>query len=60
MEQDREGRSTHTVAAVYLEMLTQCMRHYHALPDVRTIEMDEIRVFYQQLIPELKRATKPK
>jgi hypothetical protein len=57
---DREGNPTHTVLTVYVEMLAQCMRHYHVLPDTRSIEMHEIRVFYRQLVPELRRATAPK
>lgn len=45
---------------VYREMIVQITRDYSGLPDVRTLSMSQIRFFYGGLVPELKRATKPK
>lgn len=58
---DRErGLLTHTVGAVYSEMILQVARDYSGLPDVRSLSMTEIRFFYEGLRAELRKATKPK
>lgn len=38
--------------------MLQCARDYAGVPDVRTLTIDEIDVFYWPLIPELLKATK--
>lgn len=38
--------------------LLQCARDYAGIPDVRTMTLDEIDIFYRALIPELLKATK--
>lgn len=38
--------------------MLQCARDYAGIPDVRTLTVDEIDVFYRPLIPELLKATK--
>jgi hypothetical protein len=45
------------LSAPLFKML-QCARDYAGIPDVRTLTIDEIDVFYQPLIPELLKATK--
>jgi hypothetical protein len=39
-------------------MLLQIVREYPALPDPRTMTIDEIRFFYNDLKPELRERTK--
>jgi hypothetical protein len=39
-------------------MLLQICREYPGLPDPRTLTLDEIRFFYDDLRPELKSRTK--
>lgn len=46
--------------ATYLEMLLQCARDYASLPDVRTLTVAQIVVFYDGLRPELRKHTKGK
>ena len=60
---DRETNEpieTHTPFNVYAEMLLQICRDYPGLPDPRTLELHEIRFFYDGLRADLKAATKPK
>ena len=46
--------------AVHTEMLLQVCRDYPGLPDPRTLQLCEIRFFYEGLRAELKEHTKPK
>lgn len=48
-----------TAPVVYREMIFQICRDYSGLPDVRTLNIDEIEFFYDGLRPELQRNTKP-
>jgi hypothetical protein len=60
---DRESETfvdTHTLLNVYAEMLMQICRDYPGLPDPRTLEMHEIRFFYDGIRAELRELTKPK
>jgi hypothetical protein len=57
-KEPQEGR--HVLVPVYIEMMMQCCRDYPGLPDVRTLTMSQIEVFYDWLRPGLKQATKPK
>jgi hypothetical protein len=41
-------------------MLLQICRDYHALPDLDTITLDQIRFFYEGLRDELKKLSAPK
>lgn len=50
----------HTLVAVYLTMLLQVMRDFPSLGDFRQLEMNEIRVLYRALTPELKKALEGK
>ena len=56
----KDGVDTHTVIAVYTEMILQVSRDYSGLPDIRTLSMTAIRFFYEGLRAELRKATKPK
>jgi len=46
--------------AVYSEMLLQIAREYPGLPDPRTMELEEIRFFYNGLRGDLRRASQRK
>jgi hypothetical protein len=41
-------------------MLVQVVRDYAGLPDFRTLKASDIRWLYEQLRPELERATRKK
>jgi len=41
-------------------MLYQISRDYKNLPEIRSLELYEIKFFYRGLIPELIKDTKPK
>jgi len=56
---DYHAGRDNTRAAVYPAMMTQVVRDYSGIPDYRTLTDTEIRFFYDQLRPELRRATKP-
>lgn len=53
-------RVMHNAANVYGEMLLQCCIDYSALPDPRTLTIDEIIFFYDGIRSTLHKATKPK
>lgn len=53
-----EAKGGHRWWGVHLEMLLTCCRWYHTLPDPRSLTAGEIRVYYDGLRPELRRATK--
>jgi hypothetical protein len=53
-------RVEHNAANVYGEMLLQCCIDYSALPDPRSLTVDEIIFFYDGLRATLRKATKPK
>jgi hypothetical protein len=44
---------------VYTEMILQVTRDFSGIPDYRTMNMSEIRYFYEGLRTELKEVTKP-
>jgi hypothetical protein len=56
----KHGVITHTLLAVYGEMLLQICRDYPGLPDPRTLSMSEIRFYYEGLRRELREHTKPR
>ena len=61
LPRDRKtGTQTHTMLAVYGEMLLQVCRDYPGLPDPRSLTLSEIRFFYEGLRAELKKHTRPK
>ena len=47
----------HTIWVVYREMLLHLVAEYPALPDPRTLTLDEIKFFFEAMRPALKRAT---
>ncbi len=49
-----------TAGIVYTEMLLQICRDYPALPDPRTLTVNEVRFFYEGLRSELEKHTEPK
>ena len=58
---DREsGAAVHTLQVVYKEMLRQVCRDYSGLPDFRTLELSDIRFFYEGVRDELEALTKPR
>jgi len=48
----------HRRIPVYTEMMLQVCHNYAGLPDFRTLKLSEIRLFYEGIRGELKRATK--
>jgi len=57
---ERLTRGRHRIVAVYSEMLLQIAREYPGLPDPRTMELEEIRFFYNGLRGDLRRASQRK
>ena len=43
---------------VMKEMILQVCRDYNGIPDYRTMDHDEIEIFYNQLRPELIKSTR--
>jgi len=41
-------------------MMLQVCHNYAGLPDFRTLKLSEIRLFYEGIRGELKRASKPR
>jgi hypothetical protein len=56
----REATAGHKLMPVYREMLLQICRDYAGLPDPRTLNMSEIRFFYEGVRGEIREATKPR
>jgi len=44
----------------FQEMILQICMNYPVIPDIRTMDLDEIEFFYEGLKPTLKKITKPK
>lgn len=56
----REGREVKEKGAwIYQEMILQICMNYTSIPDVRTMDLDEIEFFYDGLKSILKETTKP-
>jgi hypothetical protein len=55
------GAASHTLPAVYAEMLRQICRDYGGgIPDFRELTLSDIRFFYEGLRGELQAITKPR
>jgi hypothetical protein len=57
---DQDGNSLHTRMNVLNTMILDICYHYRGLPDVRTLDMDEIEFFYDGLRGILIDKTKPR
>lgn len=54
---DSDGYPQHTVPVVFREMIVQVCMDYPGLPDVRSMDVDEIAFFYDGLRPALRKHT---
>lgn len=57
---DREGNPLHTRLNVTQSMILDICSIYRSLPDVRTLDLDEIEFFYEGIRSRLKQESKPR
>lgn len=59
LKRDAYSVSPHNVLTVYAEMFRQICTDYATLPDPRSLEMSEIRFFYDGVRATLQKVTAP-
>jgi hypothetical protein len=56
---DRDGNPLHTRLIVTQNMILDICMTYSGLPDVRTMDLDDIEFFYEGIRPKLLAETRP-